>query len=202
MNIITKPVSNTNYGGVVDQRRFIIIHANGATANSTAHWFANPDANVSYHYLITLNGDIWQFVDEGERAWHAGVSYWDGVSDLNDCSIGIAIESAENENSQLTDIQYSRLISLITEIQHRYNIPTKYVLGHKEVSPNRKTDPLHVNMDELRDDINGIKEKPPEYYDTLVLHGVRSFEIVNDTIVLRGKYIKTERGVKLDLRFL
>jgi len=106
MDIEDKPILRSNYGGINKGRRFVIIHGNGASAESTLNWFNNPDAKVSYHYLITLNGDIWRFLHEYERAWHAGKSEWDGYTNLNDWSVGICIESDEGVNNQITNYHF------------------------------------------------------------------------------------------------
>ena len=195
MEIIQKKISSTNYGGVNKGRRFVIVHANGGTANSTLNWFNNPDANVSYHYLVTLAGEVWQFVDENDRAWHAGVSSWDGFSNLNDWSVGVCVESLEGRDSQLTEPQYNALLELITDIQARHNIKTSFVRGHKEVSPDRKTDPVHINMDTLRHDLDKA-----DAIKTIVVHNVRHFEIEGNKLIIRGEFVKTERKDKIDLR--
>lgn len=200
MNVINKSISKTNYGGVNEGRKFIIIHANGGTASSTLNWFKNPDANVSYHYLVTLTGEIWQFVDENERAWHAGVSEWDGFTDLNDLSVGIAIESDEGLNSQVNGAQYTALLELTQDVQQRYGIHTAHIRGHKEVSPGRKTDPLHLDMDKFRDDVD---DNEKDAISVVVLHGVpKNIEVDGTQLILRGKFVTTRRGNKLDVRYI
>ena len=51
----------------------------------------DPAAKVSSHYLVEEDGSILQMVPEVRRAWHAGKSSWEGVSDINSRSIGIEI---------------------------------------------------------------------------------------------------------------
>lgn len=200
MNIKQVEIDASNYGGVNLGRDFVIVHANGATAESTVAWFLNPNANVSYHYLITLEGNVLQFVDEEERAWHAGRSQWDDYSDLNDVSVGVAIESVEGAHSQVTEVQYEVLLELIRDIAQRHDIKTDYVRGHKEVSPGRKTDPLHIDMDKLRADLAG--EDTSERIHTLVLHDFapNMLQAENGQVVVRGKMLTRFRGDKLDIR--
>lgn len=111
--------------------------------------------NVSAHYLIRqeLNQNlgkpvVLQFVPESERAWHAGASFWHGRKNLNDTSIGIEIvnpgyHKSGNEKSWVpySDEQIDLLISLSRDIIQRYRIKPINVLGHSDVSPQRKIDP-------------------------------------------------------------
>lgn len=199
MNIIATqhPAHESNYGGVNEGRKYVIVHANAGTLEGTLAWMQNPDANVSYHYLIALHGGVYQLVDEHERAWHAGRSQWENDSNLNDLSVGVAIESLEGSDSQVTALQYEALLTLIADIQARYDIPSKYVLGHKEVSPGRKTDPVHIDMDKLRND---LAERDADVIDTLVLHGFDG--ILSGATTVRGKMKVTWRDSKLDVRWL
>lgn len=194
-------ISSSNYGGANLGRKFVIVHANGATVKSTIAWFQNVLANVSYHYLVSLRGEVFQFVDENERAWHAGLSAWGGERNLNDLSVGVSIESLEGTQSQVTEAQYTALLELIRDIQARHNIKTEHVLGHKEVSPGRKVDPIHIDMNELRRNLAG--DERTGHIDTLVLHGFSPDMLVTldgDKVTLRGNMVTRARGNKLDVR--
>ncbi len=70
----------------------IVIHYTGSgTLVGTARWFQDPASSVSAHYLVGKDGAIVQMVKEGERAWHAGASVWQGRSNCNRFSIGVEI---------------------------------------------------------------------------------------------------------------
>ena len=70
----------------------IVLHYTGMQSPHDAlHRLCDPKARVSSHYLVLENGSILQFVPEAKRAWHAGVSSWDGDTDINSRSIGIEI---------------------------------------------------------------------------------------------------------------
>lgn len=111
--------------------------------------------NVSAHYLIRQKLDqildmpvVLQFVPESQRAWHAGASFWSGRKNLNDTSIGIEIvnpgyHKSGNEKSWVpySDEQIDLLISLSRDIIQRYGIKSINVLGHSDVSSQRKIDP-------------------------------------------------------------
>ena len=95
---------------------------------------------VSAHVLIRRNGDLTQYVPFYQRAWHAGVSCYQGREYCNDFSIGIELEGADLIPYE--DIQYKQLAQLMQCLQQTYpTIPTDAVTGHSDIAPGRKTDP-------------------------------------------------------------
>lgn len=108
------------------------------------------ERNVSAHYLVNDNYDkeIDLLVSEDARAWHAGVSYWDGRTNLNDSSIGIEIvnrgyvmRAGEKSFFEFPSYQIEKVAALAKNIIERYDIAPEYVLGHSDIAPNRKDDP-------------------------------------------------------------
>ena len=72
----------------------MLLHYTGMKSAEVARdWLCAPQSRVSCHYLVDEEGFITQMVDEGLRAWHAGVSSWRGHSDINSLSIGIEIRT-------------------------------------------------------------------------------------------------------------
>src|SRR3546814_15171503 len=57
----------------------------------------DPDAKVSAHYLVAEDGEILRMVEENKRAWHAGLSFWRGITYINSASIGIEIVNPGHE---------------------------------------------------------------------------------------------------------
>ncbi|MDO6467343.1 1,6-anhydro-N-acetylmuramyl-L-alanine amidase AmpD [Neptunomonas phycophila] len=95
---------------------------------------------VSAHLLIARSGIVTQFVNLNDRAWHAGVSCFDGVESCNDFSIGIELEGTDY--IPFTDEQYASLTSLTKLIQEAYpSINSHRITGHSDIAPGRKTDP-------------------------------------------------------------
>ncbi len=92
---------------------------------------------VSSHFFIRRNGDLWQFVNCDDRAWHAGVSNYRGRANCNDDSIGIELEGLEGETFEAA--QYAALRALCASILQRY--PIAHVAGHEHIAPGRKQDP-------------------------------------------------------------
>lgn len=94
---------------------------------------------VSAHCLIRRNGEIVQYVSFTDRAWHAGVSFYQGREKCNDFSIGIELEGTDE--CDFTDIQYVQLVELTQSIISLYPKIRDNITGHSDVAPNRKTDP-------------------------------------------------------------
>jgi N-acetyl-anhydromuramoyl-L-alanine amidase len=92
---------------------------------------------VSAHFFVRRSGELLQFVPCALRAWHAGVSSWQGRERCNDFSIGIEMEGCDE--LPFEDAQYQTLTRLIAALRHRY--PIRDIVGHADIAPGRKTDP-------------------------------------------------------------
>ncbi|WP_296491985.1 1,6-anhydro-N-acetylmuramyl-L-alanine amidase AmpD [Rhodoferax sp.] len=106
-------------------------------------WQAHPyfsqikGLQVSAHFFIRRNGELWQLVSCDERAWHAGTSSYRGRSNCNDDSIGIELEGLEGDLFE--DAQYECLQSVCAALMQRY--PIAFLAGHEHIAPGRKADP-------------------------------------------------------------
>ncbi|AZE71076.1 1,6-anhydro-N-acetylmuramyl-L-alanine amidase [Pseudomonas synxantha] len=95
---------------------------------------------VSAHFLIERDGIVTQFVSCRERAWHAGVSCFEGREVCNDFSLGIELEGTDE--LPFTDAQYRSLIDLTRQLLTAYpKITQQRICGHSDIAPGRKTDP-------------------------------------------------------------
>ncbi len=92
---------------------------------------------VSAHFLVRRDGRLVQYVSCNDRAWHAGVSQFQGRANCNDYSIGVEMEGTDNV--AFTSVQYDVLAQLAQALQNRY--PLRWITGHEHVAPGRKTDP-------------------------------------------------------------
>ena len=99
----------------------------------------DPAAEVSAHYAVDIDGRVIQLVEEDKRAWHAGVSSWQGVSDINSRSIGIEI--VNDGASPFTPAQINAVIDLCRDIQKRHHIKDCNIVAHSDIAPKRKIDP-------------------------------------------------------------
>ena len=95
---------------------------------------------VSAHFLIRRDGELVQYVSCDDRAWHAGVSSYQGRDGCNDFAVGIELEGTDN--IEYTDAQYRQLQQLTLALFDAYpmlNIGS--IVGHCDIAPGRKTDP-------------------------------------------------------------
>jgi N-acetylmuramoyl-L-alanine amidase len=128
-------------GTIIDT---IIIHYTGMeTAQGALQRLCDPASKVSAHYMIDLDGTTHALVDEDKRAWHAGVSYWRGRTQINNNSIGIELVNRGHEfgYAKFPELQMSALITLCKAIQKRHPIKPELILAHSDIAPTRKIDP-------------------------------------------------------------
>lgn len=84
-----------NQGPGVITPQFLVMHFTaGRSAQSSIGHLTNPAAKASAHLVIGRDGSITQLVDFNKRAWHAGISHWDGRDNVNAFSIGIELDNA------------------------------------------------------------------------------------------------------------
>ena len=121
------------YGGDEVQRLF----------TNQLDWAAHPyfreieNMQVSAHFYIRRNGELWQFVAVDQRAWHAGTSSYRGRENCNDDSIGMELEGVEG--GRFESAQYETLASLCAAVAQY--CPVQHIAGHEHVAPGRKSDP-------------------------------------------------------------
>lgn len=103
--------------------------------------FASLDGlRVSAHCFIRRTGELFQYVPFQQRAWHAGVSSWEGRERCNDYSIGVELEGTDV--APYTEQQYQTLVQLSRALMTAYPaITLDRVVGHEHIAPGRKTDP-------------------------------------------------------------
>ena len=126
------------------QIKFIIFHYTGMKKESDAiNKLINIQSEVSCHYLIKNNGKIIKIVPNLYIAWHAGKSSWKKYRSLNKYSIGIEITNPGSEfgYKKFSKKQISAILRLSKFLVKKYKIDNKNILGHSDVSPERKKDP-------------------------------------------------------------
>ena len=142
-------VANYSYNFDSNKRRkksinYIVIHYTGMKKESEAiKRLSNPKSQVSAHYFIKDNGKILILVPELYNAWHAGISSWKSSDSLNKNSIGIEINNPGHKHGyrKFSSKQISSLKKLLKVLTKEYEINVKNILGHSDISPNRKKDP-------------------------------------------------------------
>jgi AmpD protein len=121
------------YGG----NGIVELFSNQLNPNEHPYYADIYTQKVSSHFLIRRHGELLQFVSCLDRAWHAGISSWQGRERCNDFSIGIELEGSDFDAFE--SAQYQTLQLLITELKQCY--PIQAIVGHSDIAPERKTDP-------------------------------------------------------------
>ena len=144
LRLIEAPSPNTEPrpdGTVIDT---LMLHYTGMQSGTAAiARLRDPQAIVSAHYVVEEDGTIFRLVPEALKARHAGVSHWRGRSALNAFSIGIEIVNPGHEwgYRHFPAMQMVAVADLCLDILARHPIPARNVVGHSDVSPDRKQDP-------------------------------------------------------------
>ena len=123
--------------GVFDGEAVIELFTNRLDWEAHPYYAQIRGMRVSSHFLIRRDGELIQFVPCAYRAWHAGVSIWEGRERCNDFSIGIELEGSDE--LPFEEAQYRTLAQLMTTLEDQY--PIDAVVGHSDIAPGRKTDP-------------------------------------------------------------
>lgn len=122
----------------------LVLHYTGMQSEEGAlDWLCCEESRVSCHYFVFSDGRIVQSVPESRRAWHAGVSSWRGLDDLNSRSIGIEIANPGHEFGYVPfpEAQIEAVIALARDIVVRNAIKPRDVVAHSDIAPARKQDP-------------------------------------------------------------
>ncbi len=138
--------ASPNHGsrGPAPRIDMLVLHYTGMQSAAAAlDRLCDPAARVSAHYLVEEDGAVWRLVTEDRRAFHAGVSCWQGGRDLNSVSIGVEIVNPGHEwgYRPFPQVQMRTVERLASDILSRYPIPPDRVVGHSDIAPERKTDP-------------------------------------------------------------
>ena len=124
--------------------KFIILHYTGMKSEKKAiKRLSDVKSKVSCHYFIKKNGKIILMVPEIFEAWHAGKSKWKKFNSLNKYSIGIEIQNyGHNHGYQhYNRLQLSSIYKILNYLKQRYKIKKNNILGHSDISFDRKSDP-------------------------------------------------------------
>tara|TARA_Y100001935_G_scaffold252861_1_gene257689 strand:+ start:3863 stop:4582 length:720 start_codon:yes stop_codon:yes gene_type:complete len=122
----------------------IILHYTGMKNEKTAlNKLTNFNSRVSCHYFITYSGEIINLVPDLYISWHAGKSKWRKIKSLNNNSIGIEIAN-QGHNIKYENFkkeQIKSILFLVSNLKKKYSIKKSNILGHSDISPDRKKDP-------------------------------------------------------------
>ena len=145
-SVVSDIIPSANFGerndGLVPD--MIVLHYTGMPdAEGAINRLCTPGTDVSAHYIVLEDGRVVQTVPESKRAWHAGLGFWAGQTDINSLSIGIEIINRGHDwgYPDYPPRQIAAVTALCRGILLRQEIPAHRVLGHSDISPARKKDP-------------------------------------------------------------
>ena len=124
--------------------KFIIFHYTGMKKeNEAINKLTNLRSKVSSHYLIKNNGVIITLVPDLYISWHSGISSWKKYKSINKYSIGIEITNPGHDYyyKKFSKKQIKSVLKLSSYLIKKYKIKSNCILGHSDISPERKKDP-------------------------------------------------------------
>ena len=142
MELIEAP--SPNFDARTGPPDMLVLHYTGMrTGEAALARLRDLEARVSAHYLVEEDGRVFRLVPEERRAWHAGVSFWQGERDCNAASIGVEIVNPGHEFGYraFPTIQIDAVLALVAEIRSRWTIPDDRIVAHSDIAPERKQDP-------------------------------------------------------------
>lgn len=154
-----------NQGGTITPT-IIVLHytaSGGEDGQGDADYLSRASAKASAQVVVGRNGAIDQIVPFNKKAWHAGVSSYNGRNNVNDFSIGIEIDNwgwlkngkshagvavknifkgtrnGLSEWEAYNEVQLDAVEQVIAAICSAYKITD--IVGHEDIAPGRKQDP-------------------------------------------------------------
>jgi len=123
----------------------IVLHADAASnAQASVSWIKAKESKVSYHALVDRDGTVYRFVEPSQRAWHAGVSAFEGNPDVNNFSLGLAFANRCDGEEPYTAFQYASGAEVVLEWMALYPaITLSRITTHEAIAlpVGRKHDP-------------------------------------------------------------
>lgn len=142
--LVHREVPSPNWNDRAEPISMVVLHYTEMLSPDEALTrMCDPASEVSAHYLISEQGEVVRLVPEDKRAWHAGVAYWRGHTDINGLSIGIELDHPGHKwgYREFSEAQFEALVPLLARIVGDYDIPRANVVGHSDIAPTRKIDP-------------------------------------------------------------
>lgn len=145
------PSQNFNFRPPGAVPNAIVLHATVGEARPSLNWLANPNSGVSIHYLVDRDGTVYQMVSEELRAWHAGPSSYNGLSDWNNFSIGIEMVNRNDGVDPYDPPLVEATRKLCVYLVSKYHIQPNMIVTHAMISGalTGKSDPRGFPLQEF-----------------------------------------------------
>lgn len=134
--------------------KIVIHHAATTDFDGIARTFQNPNRAASAHYGVGRDGNVDQYVQESNTAWHCG--NWQG----NLTSVGIEnVNKTGGPDWLIDDSTFNTLVELVADIAHRLGLGKLVVgqnlFGHKDFMATACPAQLYGRLQELANRVNG-----------------------------------------------
>ncbi|CAJ0949542.1 unnamed protein product, partial [Mesorhabditis belari] len=100
------------------------------------------DRGLSVTYIVDIDGQVYQYVRDHRRAWHAGSGIWRGdgcdYDDTNTRSVGI--ETVNHGNQPFPSAQVRGIYHLIDYLRLKWHVDPWNIIAHHENGPDYKYD--------------------------------------------------------------
>lgn len=151
--MIIKQVPSPNWNHRPCEVDCVVLHATADhDTMASVDWCRAPKAKnpnpVSYHVIVDRDGTVFVLVNTEHRAWHAGVSSFEGRHNCNDYSIGLSFAN-DNAGELYTDVQYAVAAALVASWMKKHpKITRERITTHKAIAlpAGRKTDPAGFDL--------------------------------------------------------
>jgi N-acetylmuramoyl-L-alanine amidase len=184
---------------------YVVIHYTAQkSAAQTLTTFTQTSTQVSAHYVVGRNGQVYHMLNDYMRAWHAGVSKWGSVTDMNSCSIGIEVDNDGDE--PFSAVQINSLLALLKQLKKAYNIPAANFIGHQDVAPLRKFDPgilfpwktlAQNGIGTWSDDVLDLAPDNFDYILALRLIGYDTTDLPSAIVAFKAHFVQTDKKPEL-----
>lgn len=165
---IKKKLNPTNfYPGRPTGISGLVLHTTEGNFPGDLNWLAATASRVSCHYLVTKEGEIWQIVEDHNRAWHAG-HVWG-----NQECIGIEISHIQGQTCPPKQIE--AVTELSRSLVEQYGIRPGNVVTHRKLTPWAKIDPTNWNDAEFAAWVKSLYGIDPDHEQ---VHGIDRYHVV------------------------
>jgi N-acetylmuramoyl-L-alanine amidase len=140
--------------GIIIKPEGIVLHHTAGSYQGSVSWIMNPISKVSYHCVVDLNGNYTTLAHDNQRAWHAGISSFNGRKNCNDFMLGIAV-SGDTNTRQLNDMEIETVAKWCIDKMKKFDFGIDMITTHRAISPVRKND---IDIRAERAILNKIRE--------------------------------------------
>lgn len=198
-------IGSVNFG--IRKPNYVILHHTAQNStDQTIKTFILKSTQTSAHYIVGRDGKLVQMVNDYLRSNHAGVAKWGNETDLNSSSIGIELDN-DGLKDPYTDAQINTLLTLLTSLKKKYNIPAANFIGHSDIAPKRKIDPNNFPWKQLADKgfglwYDAVLQIPPPEFDFTVALRIIGYDVSNKSaaiIAFKRHFVQTDLSPVLTL---